>query len=929
MKFNKIAKALPWLLLAYGLPVAAQQYAFVPNVNASTVTVVDTADNSVVTTLGVGTLPGGVAVSPDGSRAYVANRGSNTLSIIDVDTLSVVDTIATGTLPSGVAVSADGSRVYVTNYSANTVTVLDATTDTVVATIPVGSRPQGVAVDPRGEFVVVAHFLGDSIGVIDAQNNLFVGSMGVGDGPIGVTLDSNGSRLYVANSLDGTVSALNIPDGMAFQTIATGGSPQSVTVDSEAGLLYVGNFSPSGVQVVSLASNTIVDTIPLVGGVRNIAVAPNSSRLFAATQSPSRVAVIDTATRALTTSIALGLPRPIGNMSALTGYGQGGLGAGHYHQCRIQTTGNAACWGRDDFGQAQPVAGQFTSIGGGSAHTCALSADGNAVCWGNNDFGQATAPAGVFTQIASGFRHACGLREDRSITCWGDDSQGQATPPVGAFAQVSAGSSHSCAISAVDSSVICWGRAAEGQLAAPGGAFQSLALGASFSCGIQANSELACWGRDDDGQSSPPAGTFTHIAAEAFYACGIQTDGEAACWGSNAQGQQGVPSGRFIALSTGRTSACGLRVDGLVDCWGSNAYSEAPQFELQPGSLPNGNLAEAYSQAVTFTNSNPNDVRPPYALQSPVLALVGDLPPGLSMDASGLISGTPTQAGSYDFTVLAEDANGFHAEADYTIVINLSAPIITPQITGTMGSNGWYVGNVSLSWSVVDPETPVTSTTGCGNVVRTVNTTGTSYTCEATSDGGTNSVTVTIKLDKNKPILAPTVNDARPLLNNPNVVASANATDAVSGIASASCGVADTSTIGLKTITCTATDAAGNVGTNTTAFRVVYGFVGFTGVTASWNSAVLDQPIEVQYQLVDFFGAGVAGVAAPSRTPVVVACPAGPGAATVPSGNPVGFADLGGGNYRIVWQGDAAPGCFRNDFLFDDTNVRRVFMRYN
>lgn len=928
MKFNKIAKALPWLLLAYGLPAAAQPYAFFPNTNTGSVTVIDTVDNAVVTTIGVGSSPGGVAVSPDGSRAYVANRGSNSLSIIDVDTLSVVDTVATGLLPSGVAVSADGSRVYVTNYTSNSVSVVDTASNSVVATVPVGSRPQGIAVDPRGQFVVVSNFQGDSVGVIDALSNQYVDEFPVGDGPIGITVDSNFTRLYVANSLDGTVTALSIGGGSP-ESIVIGGSPQSVTLDPDGGLLYVGTFGPSGIQVVSTATNTLLDTISVTGGVRNLSVAPNSSRLFAAIQSPASVVVIDTATRLVSGSIPVALSRPVGSMVATPAFGAGSLNAGHYHQCRIQVSGLLDCWGRDDFGQAQAPAGVFTSVVGGSAHSCALDSNGEVACWGNNAFGQSTPPAGVFTQIASGFRHTCGLREDRSIECWGDDSQGQASAPVGSFAQVSAGSSHSCAISEADAGVVCWGRSDEGQLAAPAGAFQSLALGAAFSCGIQANNELACWGSNDDGRATPPSGTFTQIAAEAVYACGIRTDGNVACWGTNAQGQQNVPSGRFIGLSTGRTSVCGVRIGGLVQCWGDNEYSQAPQFGLLPGSLPNANVAEPYSQQIEFTSTNPSTSRPPYELRSPVLVVDGELPPGLSIDESGLISGTPTQDGSFAFTAMAEDANGFHAEADYTINVNLSAPIITPQLSGTLGTNGWYVGNVTLTWSVVDPETPVTSTTGCGTVVRTVNTTGTFYTCEATSDGGTNSVTVQIKLDKNKPILAPTVNDTRPLLNNPNVAGSPNASDSVSGIASASCSVADTSTIGLKTVTCTATDAAGNVGTNTAAYRVVYGFVGFAGVTSSWNSAVLNQPIEVHYQLRDFFGAGVAGAAAPVRTPVAVACPGGPGAATTPSANPVGFTDLGGGNYRIVWQGDASPGCFRNDFLFEDINTYRVFMRYN
>jgi YVTN family beta-propeller protein len=818
--------------------------------------------------------------------------------------------------------------VYVTNYSSDSVTVLDASTDSVIATITVGSRPQGVAVDPKGEFVVIAHYLGDSIGVIDAQGNTFQGELPVGDGPLGLTIDSSGTRLYVANSQDGTVSGIDLVGGLGIGTIPVGGSPQSVSVDPEGGLLYVGTFGPSGIQVVSLATGTVVDTIEIAGGVRNVSVTPNSSRLFAATQSNARVAVIDTATRTVIDSIPVPLSRPIGKMAAEPTYGQGVINAGHFHQCRLQTSGTLDCWGRDDFGQATPPAGVFTSVVGGSAHSCALGADGEVSCWGNNVFGQATPPAGVFTQIASGFRHTCGLREDRSIECWGQNDQGEAAAPVGAFAQISAGSSHSCAISAIDASVTCWGRSDEGQLVAPVGAFQSLALGAAFSCGIQANNEIACWGSDDEGRASPPAGTFTQIAAEAVYACGIRTSGEAACWGTNSDGQQTVPAGRFIALSTGRASVCGLRVGGLVDCWGSNLYSEAPQFAIEPGLLPNGNVAQPYSQMVQFANTNPSAVRPPYVLRSPVLMVDGNLPSGLSIDSAGLISGTPDQDGVYNFTVMAEDANGFYAEADLSITINLSAPIITPQISGALGNNGWYVGNVTLSWTVEDPETPITSTTGCDPVVQSVNTTGTTFTCEATSDGGTSSVSVTIKLDKNKPILKPTINETRPLLNDPTAVGSPNATDSVSGVVSASCEATDTSVIGYRTIVCTATDAAGNVGINTAGYRVVYGFVGFSGVTASWNAATLNQLVEVQYQLQDYFGAGVPGIAEPTRTPVAISCPTGAGTATVPSANPIGFTDQGGGNYRIVWQGDAAPGCFRN-VLFDDTSTRRVNIRYD
>ena len=96
---------------------------------------------SVVTTVGVGSSPNGVAVSPDGSRVYVANYSGNSVSVINTSTNGVV-TVGVGYSPyGGVAVSPDGSRVYVVNYSGSSVGVISTSTNTVVATVSVGSSP--------------------------------------------------------------------------------------------------------------------------------------------------------------------------------------------------------------------------------------------------------------------------------------------------------------------------------------------------------------------------------------------------------------------------------------------------------------------------------------------------------------------------------------------------------------------------------------------------------------------------------------------------------------------------------------------------------------------------------------------------------------------------------------------------------------------
>ena len=91
----------------------------------------------------------GTATAQAQTRAYVTNdSGSNSVSVIDTATNTVVATIAVGLNPVGVAITPDGARAYVPNAVDNTVSGIDTATNTVVATISVGQLPLGVAITP-------------------------------------------------------------------------------------------------------------------------------------------------------------------------------------------------------------------------------------------------------------------------------------------------------------------------------------------------------------------------------------------------------------------------------------------------------------------------------------------------------------------------------------------------------------------------------------------------------------------------------------------------------------------------------------------------------------------------------------------------------------------------------------------------------------
>ena len=68
-------------------------------VGPSNGSVSDTATNTVVATVAVGTKPYVVAVNPAGTRAYVSNFNSSNVSVIDTATNTVVATVAVGASP--------------------------------------------------------------------------------------------------------------------------------------------------------------------------------------------------------------------------------------------------------------------------------------------------------------------------------------------------------------------------------------------------------------------------------------------------------------------------------------------------------------------------------------------------------------------------------------------------------------------------------------------------------------------------------------------------------------------------------------------------------------------------------------------------------------------------------------------------------------
>jgi len=252
-------------------PAEAQPFAYITNFGdvPGTVSVINTANNSVSATVPVGIGPYGVAADPAVSFVYVTNFDSDTVSVINTANNAVTSVqLPVGSGPRGVAVHPAGTFVYVANQADGTVSVID-TVDNSVTPVTVESFPNGVAVHPAGSFVYITNFGSDSVSVIDTANNSVTSvQLPVGSGPFGVAVHPLGSFIYVTNfgdgTVPGTVSVIDTANNdVTPVTVEIG--PSGVSVHPAGTFVYVANQFSNTVSVISTASNTVTATVSGVG----------------------------------------------------------------------------------------------------------------------------------------------------------------------------------------------------------------------------------------------------------------------------------------------------------------------------------------------------------------------------------------------------------------------------------------------------------------------------------------------------------------------------------------------------------------------------------------------------------------------------------------------------------------------------------------
>ena len=168
--------------------------------------------------------------------------------------------------------------------------------------------------------------------------------------------------------------------------------------------------------------------------------------------------------------------------------------------------------------------------------------------------------------------------------------------------------------------------------------------------------------------------------------------------------------------------------------------------EIELGTMQSFVSAQTHAQRAAGRDRLGYAFVPRNALAAETLAVADRLAGSLQASQSDPVGACGADGASCDGVVAGAEFND--AWKTFT---DVTPPTIVPHVAGPLGNAGWYTGDATVTWEVRDAQSSILSASGCDASAVIADTNRVTFTCTATSYGGSDSASVTVKRDATAP----------------------------------------------------------------------------------------------------------------------------------------------------------------------------------
>jgi YVTN family beta-propeller protein len=252
------------------------RFAYVGNMEDSTVSVIDLKEGKEVRRLKDFFEPHGFSVLPGNDKLYVSNFGAHEIRAVEIPSQQLAKRLAIGDVHraairdperyqselKGIAnptPTIDGRFIYAADGDVGVVGIIDTETDRVIKTLKVGEAPWRAYASPDGRFMMVPNNGDETISVIDVKTQEVVTTLQGGAGMTGINFTQGGKKAYIISGEEGAVSVYDMATFKRVNRLKLGANLSletgATTVDGLK--VYVASSTDDSVYVIDSTTDQV------------------------------------------------------------------------------------------------------------------------------------------------------------------------------------------------------------------------------------------------------------------------------------------------------------------------------------------------------------------------------------------------------------------------------------------------------------------------------------------------------------------------------------------------------------------------------------------------------------------------------------------------------------------------------------------------